>query len=1038
MSSSETSQAHFTKCEGLNNEGYTDDSIEQSSQINENVVICHPQPPIIIEAPTEATEQTDTPQKLTVNFKQHVDHPIGFDPSRRRKSEYRQDELVHTVRKSYLLKNFQEEIYAFKHIKEFLHDAVVVLEGHKHISVDVVIEDCIRKIFPKMDPETVHHIRNEMFTTPNEVLNPVYIDTDLKHLCDDDLFDKIPAHISMLSEVMQGCEVTEDNTHYRQDWICMMHQTKYTRKAKICISRTAENLNLGSTCSAVRFIILILTPVKAPMLSDSIELGRTFATLFNRQKFVQKLLEIDDEKSFLEMIEKEADRRRYVEDLDSNNLKTMRPSMKKRLSLHSFVDENEFSGHVGQTTCNYEDDNSGRYARRNSVAPPFGNVATAPFDSYSRRVRHDTAQSVGNRFHHRDSVFNNSVSDIKYRDPKTDAGSTSGSSRRRSLSQGSDQAPRHKYYASFHASDEKPWYIIGNGIFTDLKRRAPHYLSDWTDAFYDSSRQRILRAKDMKKIVRALFLALVTTILPVAAFGVANEVNTGSEIGMERTIFGQALAGLIFSVFSTQPLGLLMTTPPITLLISLIFKIYKQKFYGSDGVSFLQFYAMTGVFIGCFLIMYSLYNASRILKRITPSIEEIFAIFTAWAFCNEAVSQMIEIFALWYKDPTFTKIISGQNLTHNSVVMPSFCDSNNLTYFDANFDKNSQSYCQVGMESTREKAMLWLGLELSGFIFAFVLYEVFHKTPYLSGRWRNFNSDYALLISVIFFSLIYNLVFKKDIVFDPYVLAWKQQEFKFIPITGMPASAIMTAFGVAIPISFLFFFDQGFCSIVTNGKNHKLQKPGGYHADLFLVGLINILMSLLGCPWLHLALPHSDFHVRALADMDSEIVDGKLRETIRPNSVIEQRVTSFVPQVMIGITILPTIFKNTIGMIPYPVLSSVFWYMGITSLMHNHVIERFGLIFTETSSYTKCNYLKRVPIRNIHYFSMSSLLQVSILIIVGFYLPKYAKLGFPFLIALQIPLRHYILPKIINQGQHSSHGQVHHGKSFIDVLDGHH
>jgi len=160
-----------------NSRSYTDDSIEQSSQINENVVICHPQPPIIIEAPTEATEETDTPQKLTVNFKQHVDHPIGFDPSRRRKSEYRQDELVHTVRKSYLLKNFQEEIYAFKHIKEFLHNAVVVLEGHKHISVDVVIEDCIRKIFPKMDPETVHHIRNEMFTTPNEVLNPVYIDT---------------------------------------------------------------------------------------------------------------------------------------------------------------------------------------------------------------------------------------------------------------------------------------------------------------------------------------------------------------------------------------------------------------------------------------------------------------------------------------------------------------------------------------------------------------------------------------------------------------------------------------------------------------------------------------------------------------------------------------------------------------------------------------------------------------------------------------------------------------------------------------------
>ena len=195
------------------------------------------------------------------------------------------------------------------------------------------------------------------------------------------------------------------------------------------------------------------------------------------------------------------------------------------------------------------------------------------------------------------------------------------------------------------------------------------------------------------------------------------------------------------------------------------------------------------------------------------------------------------------------------------------------------------------MNSTREKAMLWLGMEISAFIFAFILYEVFHKTPYLSQRMRNFISDYALFISVIVFSLIYNLVFKKDVDFIPYVLNWNQQHFKFIPISNLRPEVILTAFGVAIPISCLFFFDQGFCSIVTNAKQNKLQKPGGYHADLFLVGLINILMSLLGCPWLHLALPHSDFHVRALADMDSEIIDGKLREKIRPNSVIEQRVT---------------------------------------------------------------------------------------------------------------------------------------------------
>ena len=116
---------------------------------------------------------------------------------------------------------------------------------------------------------------------------------------------------------------------------------------------------------------------------------------------------------------------------------------------------------------------------------------------------------------------------------------------------------------------------------------------------------------------------------------------------------------------------------------------------------------MTGIFIGCFLILYSLYNCSRILKRITPSIEEIFAIFTAWAFCNEAVSQMIKIFAKWYKDPTFIKQTESFNTTEhpNAVIMPSYCDSMNRTFHDEGFNASSKSDCFVVMESTREKAM---------------------------------------------------------------------------------------------------------------------------------------------------------------------------------------------------------------------------------------------------------------------------------------------------------------------------------------------
>ena len=54
------------------------------------------------------------------------------------------------------------------------------------------------------------------------------------------------------------------------------------------------------------------------------------------------------------------------------------------------------------------------------------------------------------------------------------------------------------------------------------------------------------------------------------------------------------------------------------------------------------------------------------------------------------------------------------------------------------------------------------------------------------------------------------------------------------------AKTIGVGAGLGIPLSILFFFDQGFCSIVTNAKKNALQKPGGFHWDLFLVGCINI------------------------------------------------------------------------------------------------------------------------------------------------------------------------------------------------------
>ena len=54
------------------------------------------------------------------------------------------------------------------------------------------------------------------------------------------------------------------------------------------------------------------------------------------------------------------------------------------------------------------------------------------------------------------------------------------------------------------------------------------------------------------------------------AFGSLNDNTTGGAITVQKTIIAQAAGGLIFALFSGQPLVILLTTAPLALYISII------------------------------------------------------------------------------------------------------------------------------------------------------------------------------------------------------------------------------------------------------------------------------------------------------------------------------------------------------------------------------------------------------------------------------------------------------------------------------------
>ncbi|VDQ07128.1 unnamed protein product, partial [Trichobilharzia regenti] len=127
-------------------------------------------------------------------------------------------------------------------------------------------------------------------------------------------------------------------------------------------------------------------------------------------------------------------------------------------------------------------------------------------------------------------------------------------------------------------------------------------------------------------------------------------------------------------------------------------------------------------------------------------------------------------------------------------------------------------------------------------------------------------------------------------------------------------------------------------------KNPKLRKGPSNHWDLFVLALINIILSIFCLPWVHAALPHTPLHVKALADMEEHVDGGHhIRQTII--RVRETRLTLIISHILIGLSLamipIPLIY------IPPPVLNGLFVYMAITALQDNQMFERILLFITE-------------------------------------------------------------------------------------------
>ncbi|XP_053561779.1 solute carrier family 4 member 11-like [Bombina bombina] len=551
------------------------------------------------------------------------------------------------------------------------------------------------------------------------------------------------------------------------------------------------------------------------------------------------------------------------------------------------------------------------------------------------------------------------------------------------------------------------FFNVGKGIFDDIARRLPVYPLDFTDGIIGNN-------KAIGKYITTMIFLYFACLLPSIAFGSLNDESTAGVIDVQKTIVGQCIGGVIYALFAGQPLVVLLTTAPLALYINVIRGICDD--YKLD---FKAFYAWTGLWNSCFLILYSLFNCSLLMKLLKRSTEEIIALFISITFVLDALKGIIKIFKKYYVDDTPGSLIYYEkgsvepfpslNITPDSILNSTFNSSLMLQNHSMDHDDHPHG---------RESAVLSLMLMFGTLWLGHTLYQ-FKKSPYLHSRVREMLSDCALPISVLTFSVIGSYFFKEIHIAK---FNYKTESlFVVSHIGSLSTGSITSAMGLGFLLSMLFFIEQNIVASLTNAPENRLVKGTAYHWDLLLVALINTGLSVLGMPWIHAAFPHSPMHVRALANVEERVEHGHIYETIV--SVRETRLTSLVANILVGLSLF--LLPYPLQWIPKPVLYGLFLYIALTSIDGSQLFERVVLLLKEQTAYPPTHYIRRVPQRKIHYFTGLQVVQLIILCGFGMSPLPYMKMIFPLIMIGMIPIRYNLLPKIIES-------------KYLDAMDAEH
>ncbi|KAL4979227.1 HCO3 transporter family-domain-containing protein [Aspergillus desertorum] len=201
---------------------------------------------------------------------------------------------------------------------------------------------------------------------------------------------------------------------------------------------------------------------------------------------------------------------------------------------------------------------------------------------------------------------------------------TAGTGRARNEAESSahitDEQNSHAHEHESSSAEPKWWRIrLFRGMVEDVKRRAPYYWSDWTDAWD-------------YRVVPATVYMYFANILPALAFSLDMFEKTHQSYGVNEVLLASVLGSFVFSLFAAQPLVIVGVTGPITVFNYTVYDIIAPR-----GTPYLEFMCWIGIWSLILHWILAITNACNALTYVTRFSCDIFGFYVAFIYLQKGI-----------------------------------------------------------------------------------------------------------------------------------------------------------------------------------------------------------------------------------------------------------------------------------------------------------------------------------------------------------------------------------------------------------------